>query len=309
METYTLKRSHPRFPAVFEKITSAVSSGMTDEEIESKILPSLPALISPGIGIEKWTKGKFEYKNRQIYFKGEVIDSRLHNRLLAMAEEGKDPTPWFKFWEKLSENPSYRSVHQLHGFMENANIAVSANGDVLGYKAIRKDNWCDFHSNQYKNTVGSVHKLDRNKVSDDPEVACHEGFHVGSLQYAQSFNAGHNQLIIICAIHPKNVVCVPKDANQGKMRTCEYKVIGVYGQPLSDTIEEEISSDDVENKQGEIFEKNKAPAENIEIPAEYENWRSLNLDNLRKFASRTLKIVGASRMTRMDLEARIESIL
>ena len=50
--------------------------------------------------------------------------------------------------------------------------------------------------------------------------------HVGALAYAITFCSGGGSRIVICEVDPENVVCVPYDCSQQKMRVCEYKVIG-----------------------------------------------------------------------------------
>jgi len=65
-------------------------------------------------------------------------------------------------------------------------------------------------------------------------VACHEGYHVGALSYAQGFGHGGRRIVIV-RVGPENVVCVPYDSSEQKMRVCEYTVVGNYGSRLSST--------------------------------------------------------------------------
>jgi hypothetical protein len=64
----------------------------------------------------------------------------------------------------------------------------------------------------------------RNQVEDDENVTCAKGLHVCSKEYLPHFGG---QNIVACEVDPKDVVSVPLDYNNSKMRVCEYKVVGV----------------------------------------------------------------------------------
>ena len=101
----------------------------------------------------------------------------------------------------------------------------------LAYKGVTS-NMTDAHTGTVDNSIGVTNELPRNKISDDPNKDCHFGFHVGALDYAKTFS----NRVIICKVDPADVVCVPYDCSQQKMRVCKYKVIGHWnGQPMSST--------------------------------------------------------------------------
>jgi len=201
--------------------------------IESEDWDTVPGYLTAGKGIEAWSGDAFKVGPTDVTYEGEKLPPALATRIINMAGKGEDPKPLFRFWEKLSRNPSYRSVEQLWGFLEHRGIPITEDGNFLAYKAVR-DNYLDCHSGTVDNSIGSVHRMRRNRISDDPKVACHVGFHVGALRYAQNFG-GHSRRIIICEVDPKDVVCVPYDSSQEKMRVCRYKVIGNHGTRLSST--------------------------------------------------------------------------
>lgn len=190
---------------------------------------NLPSLLSVGLTIERWLKGKGDFKVRDnlITYKGEPVDGQLNERMLRMAKEGADPSGWLKFWERLQANPSYRSVHQLYAFLAHEGIPVDEeDGFILAYKSVTSD-YKDFHTRTFDNRPGVTNEMPRNKISDDPKVACHEGFHVGALKYAQGFG-DNGKRIVICKVDPADVVCVPYDCSAMKVRVCKYTVIGNF---------------------------------------------------------------------------------
>ena len=185
--------------------------------------------------LREWLSGtRFHQEDDRLYFdKVEVPDS-LVRRIKAMAGNGEDPTILFNFYERLAENPSFRSVNQLFGFLQHQGIPLTPDGHFLAYKSV-DSNYKDHHSGLFDNRPGTRNFMPRNQISDDPKVACDEGFHVGALSYAQTFG-GSNTRIVICKVDPKDVVCVPYDESERKVRVCDYTVVGNEGAPLPSTV-------------------------------------------------------------------------
>jgi hypothetical protein len=201
------------------------------EALLSENWNEVPKHLTIGKSIEEWAKGEFKVEGGIIKYKGEEIPYNLSRRIFAMAQGGDDPTPVFKFWERLQKNPSARSVAQLWDFLQHTNIPLTTNGTFYAYKGV-KSNYKDAHSGTVDNSPGAINRMPRNKISDDPRVECHFGFHVGALGYARGFS----ELVVVCEVDPEHVVCVPYDQNSQKMRVCEYKVVGNYGGPLPSVI-------------------------------------------------------------------------
>lgn len=282
----------------------------------------VPKNLTVAKSIESWAKGKFTVKGETIYFDGADLPSAINSRITAMVRNGEDPTPVFNFWERLQKNPSFRSVKQLWGFLEHQNIPLTPEGCFLAYKSVRQD-YKDHHSNTFVNTPGSVHEMPRNQISDDPDLACHDGFHVGAVEYARTFGTGGR--MVICKVDPEHVVCVPKDASQRKMRVCKYEVIGNYGTDLPSTSFKEESYDHVEDEEDEgeddDYEDGSEASEPESVGGQetsvaisssekrvpkkgfskldklgYSELLEQPLDVLRKYATKALEIVGASKI-------------
>lgn len=185
--------------------------------------------------LQEWAKGKFTLEGETFFYNGEKIQPAMNERIRAMAAAGEDPARLFRFYERLQKNPSFRSVQQLWGFLQHQGIPLTEDGRFLAYKSVRAVSFLDHHSGTVENKPGAKPEMDRNKISDDPSLACHDGYHVGALSYAQSFGSGPS-VIVICMIDPENVVCIPYDSSQRKMRICKYEVIGIHnGELLSST--------------------------------------------------------------------------
>lgn len=234
-KSYSVQRDAANFP----KLREALLSEQWDE---------VPKHLTIGKSLAEWARGEFVVEGNSIRYRDDELPHDLNGRIIDMANRGEDPTPLFKFWERLQKNPSMRSVEQLWAFLQHTNIPLTTNGTFYAYKGVRSD-YKDAHSGKIDNSPGAINRMPRNKISDDPNVECHFGFHVGALSYARNFS----QQVVICEVDPEYVVCVPYDHRAQKMRVCEYKVVGNYGSALPslviipDTEVKEFVDSDVED--------------------------------------------------------------
>jgi len=81
--------------------------------------------------------------------------------------------------------------------------------------------------------VGEPITMPREECDSDPEVTCSAGLHVGSMEYVHDFGYGGG-VILEVLVSPRNVVAVPTDYNNTKMRTCEYYPIAITNGENSD---------------------------------------------------------------------------
>ncbi len=252
--------------------------------------------------LSEWAQGDFIFNelDGKFYYGDVALPDNLNEKIAQMATEGQDPTMLFNFWVRLKKNPSWRSVQQLFGFLNHDNIPLTKDGCFLAYKSVRGD-WKDMHSGVWDNKPGTVNKMPRNEISDDPNHACHVGFHVGALDYARSFGGSR---IVVCKVDPEHVVCVPFDASHQKMRVCEYKVVAEYsGQPLSSTV-----FDDFEEPESVTTEPLKERTPEVKLTkkasgrfAKYDKMTGAELltrsiDELRQYAGKGLQMAGASKI-------------
>lgn len=196
----------------------------------------VPGHLTISTSLTTWAKGRFSVNAAMdtVSFDGSPLPKEINSRIISMSAAGKNPTALFLFYERLQRNPSMRSVEQLYAFLKHSGIPLTTDGCFLAYKGVKND-FTDAHTGKVDNRPGTVNKMSRNKISDDPREACHFGFHVGALQYA----GGFSQRVVICKVDPEHVVCVPYDSSNQKMRVCEYKVIGNHGEALPDDIFDE----------------------------------------------------------------------
>lgn len=160
-------------------------------------------------------------KNDEVMFNGEVMHNSLCTRLIEMFYEGFDINPMLLFLSNMMENPSYTAIEGLYRFLENNKLPLTPDGKFLAYKRVNA-NLTDVHTGKIDNSVGQHVSMPRNRVEDNPDVSCSEGLHVCSLGYLRSFSG---KRLIACKVNPRDVVSVPRDYGDSKMRVCAYDVV------------------------------------------------------------------------------------
>jgi len=280
------------------------------EALLAEAWEKVPGLLTVKKSVETWGNGRFKVQGDRMTFDGQDLPPDLNTRIMAMVRQGEDPRAFFRFWERLQENPSFRSVQQLWPFLSHEGIPLTPDGCFLAYKSVRTD-YMDHHSGKFENKPGSVHSMPRNMISDDPRTPCHEGFHVGALAYAETFGSTDKR-IVVCKVDPKDVVCVPYDSSQRKMRVARYMVIGNHGTKLPDhLLDEEVDGTSVTDAAKKATERARAtkpsPVRKAQKSARPSGFKKLDqmdiaqlmeqpIMALRVYASKGLDIVGASKI-------------
>ncbi len=254
--TYKLVRDANRvetvvafFPGEVESIRSADSNHPHWDAILDGLDSGDPTVYSL---FDVWggIKAKFQslsdrvdYDGENIRFDGDVINDVLANQIQRFLEAGEsDWEPLVKFWEKVAQNPSEHSKENLYRWLRTHEFAITMEGDILGYKGVRVspgtlDNYQSIHAGpaivdgvavngHVPNQPGSVITMPRADVTADPRVGCHVGLHVGTWDYASSFGP----VVLEVHVNPRDVVSVPTDCSDAKMRVSKYTVVKVRGE-------------------------------------------------------------------------------
>ena len=206
-----------------DKIIAALKDNKYDE---------IPAMVSNAKRIENMSGGRATVKDGEVLMDGEVVGSVLTRKIKEFADAGLPYEPLVKFQEKLNKNPSKRSVEQLYAFLDKNNHPITEDGDFIAYKRIRP-NYKDIHSGTMDNFPGLTVNMAREEVDDDPNRTCSKGLHCGSFEYCRDHFGGPGDIMVEVKVNPQNVVSVPIDYNNAKMRVCEYRVIGIIDNELS----------------------------------------------------------------------------
>jgi|GEM_PF-7090331 len=179
-------------------------------------------LLDVSSTVSSQSGGRIAVKDSVALIDGKALPRSLSKRILAIVAEGLSTDALVKFWDSLQRNPSYRSVQQLHAFLEANNHPLTSDGCFIAYRKVR-DDWKDLHSGTMDNSIGKVVEMPRNEVNEDPQVACSNGLHVANYKYATEFY-GNGRLLSV-KVNPADVVAVPVDYSGAKMRVCKFEVL------------------------------------------------------------------------------------
>ena len=186
------------------------------------------------------------YNGGVVKYRGMPMRGYAVEKLVNLIHTNEDARPLAMFLDRLQENPSRQTVEDLYSFLEYGKIPITERGTFLAYKAVRSD-WKDIHSGTFDNSIGAVLSMPRNMVDDRRERTCSNGFHVCSFEYLPHF-AHADGHVVICEVDPADVVSIPADYNNTKMRVSSYKVIGeiegYYGDRKNILSEQEIWGED-----------------------------------------------------------------
>jgi len=222
----TIANSHPRFKEIFEKIQA---DEVTIAEVRS-MMDFKEQLNFEADGIQV----RVENDKFIVIVDGQErhnVPQGIKKRVIETLKAGTDVANFnlniiSKFLVRLYKNPSFQVVDQLYRFITANDLPLTQDGTFLAYKKIGFD-YKDLYTGTMDNSVGKTLEMIRSEVRDDPNVTCAEGLHVASKSYLEHYGSNDNTVsrIVIVEVDPVDVVSVPTDYNNAKMRVCKYKVV------------------------------------------------------------------------------------
>lgn len=185
--------------------------------------------------------GALTYEEGVIFYNGVPLYNYASETLLKFLGMGHDVGALAAFIDKQQRNPDPTVHEELYKFLEYGKIPLTPDGDFLTYKAVRAD-YRDINSGTFDNSVGAKPRLpNREAVNPDRRQTCSYGLHVCSFGYLPHFAhaSGH---VMVCKVNPFDVVAIPADYNNTKMRVIGYEVVGEvtsYYQRSEDVLSQE----------------------------------------------------------------------
>lgn len=224
-QTHTIDKSDQRYSQII----------LAAKEKRKHDIPGI--IASPIEQIAAKSDGKIEAENGVLRVEIDgvkrAVPTRLASRILEHQQDDLPTEGLIAFAKNLLLNPSYHSVQQLFDFLEKNKHPITDDGRFIAYKKVGRD-YMDLHSHKFDNHPGQTPKMPRNEVNEDPEQTCSNGLHVANWDYAKNCYGGPTDPMLEVLVNPKDVVAVPNDYNQAKMRVCEYHVIGEVDLPTTE---------------------------------------------------------------------------
>lgn len=208
--TYNLQSDHVNYHKIVERLANKDYNGLED-------------LINVSKAVESFGEGKLVVKGGVVYYNGKQLHGCITGSILGLIKDGFSVEPIVNFLDNLSKNPSFRAQNELYSFLEYGKLPITEDGCFLTYKKINK-NWKDIHSGKFDNSIGAVCEMPRHEVDDNSNNTCSSGLHVCSYEYTKSFG-GSDSRLVLCKVNPADVVSIPVDYNNTKMRCCKYQVV------------------------------------------------------------------------------------
>jgi hypothetical protein len=207
------------------------------EAIKANDWQTVQDIIEPKKMVLNYGKGNVSIQGEKLFWKGEELHNAIATRMIQMLQDDFPIEPLVLFMENLMNNPSYRAVKELYGFLEKNNLPITPDGCFLAYKKVR-DDYLDCYSGKMDNSVGKIVSMERNQVNDDKNQTCSSGLHFCSEGYLRHFGGDR---IMILKINPRDVVSIPTDYDDSKGRACMYEVVGEVG-VSSESLEETFTA-------------------------------------------------------------------
>lgn len=220
----------------------ARTDGLADrliKAVKEQRLDEIPKLVSASKRIEAFSHGKFVVQDGKILINGVEAPPVLGNKIVRFSSEGLPYQPLVKFAEKLQQNPSFRAVQELFQFLEKNDHPITENGNFIAYKRV-KENFKDIYTGTMDNSIGTVVTMPRNQVNEDSMQTCSHGLHVANWDYAHTqFGSEQRETDIMLEVEvdPSDVVAIPADYDQSKMRVCKYVVLNVIDREHSSDVQ------------------------------------------------------------------------
>lgn len=184
---------------------------------------SIAGLLDVAGSITTFGRGEVVVEDGVVTYKGTPTHGTITDRILAMMDEGLAVDSMLAFLENLMDNPSYRAVQELYGFLEVNDLPFTEDGCFLAYKMVRND-FSDHRTGKFDYSVGAPPAtMPRNEVNEDPNQTCSAGLHVCAQSYLGMYGGGGRTILV--KVNPADVVAVPTDYDNAKMRVCKHETV------------------------------------------------------------------------------------
>lgn len=230
-------------------------------------------------------------KYGKVYLDNDPVDGgALQDQIVKFVQDGQDFGPLVAFYERLVTNPLGDVREAMFEFIEaqskSGSFTITPEGKVLGYKAVhaQEPEWREgvdevlvpsrrgegfvngrdvSHDEFIEQVPGDVVEMARSRVLHEPSQACGDGLHIGTWAYASSFLYGETKRVMLVEFDPRDVVSVPLNYSEGKIRVCRYKVIDVVTEPVNESVfsaEEPPQSEEPKDPRiGTVFKSGMGP--------------------------------------------------
>lgn len=210
----------------------------------------------------------FTMEGSQIFVDGQPLHAELNQHILNLLEE-RDERGWIafsKFVDKLYRNVDPYVQDQFfpwlkYQFENSGHLSLDEDGDLIAYKGVSKsgegigyslhsgyalvkdgDQVTEYKHDRIPNKIGTEVFMPRAMVAFDPNEPCSYGLHVSNKSYAD----GYGNCTLMVKVDVSDIVSVPVDSYNQKVRASKYKILKEVEQEYSRSTyyDEDVIEDD-----------------------------------------------------------------
>ncbi len=210
---------------------------------EAQVLELFDAGVAINARFNKVSE-RVSIRNGFVFFDNMKQNSVLSSAILTFFASGQeDFMALVNFMEKIEMNPNPHSREHLFRWLKVGRFGITPEGDIIAYKAVNRATGMNaMDASQFEsihngpaivdgypvngkvpNKPGTIIEMARDDVTFDPSITCSQGLHVADWSYAKEQMSGTYMLRVL--VNPRDVVSVPNDHYDKKMRVCRYKVL------------------------------------------------------------------------------------
>jgi hypothetical protein len=154
------------------------------------------------------------------------VDPLVRDYLDDFMKKGLSLKPLVFLAENIKKAKSQFVRDQMVRFLRAGKFQITEDGCFIAFKGVSivGGKLVDKHSGTFSNEVGVSPRMDYDKVDDNPHETCSRGLHVGSWGYMGHYSSSTDSILAV-KVNPADVVSVPYEYQDQKMRTCGYTVM------------------------------------------------------------------------------------
>jgi hypothetical protein len=233
-----IPESHLNFVKIRDALVRSLTDGAGYVATEEDLYAWADAAATVADTLNRLSE-RVTIKGDTIFFDGDPMENRLTRHIVAMIRAGDDNyTGFVAFLENVQRNPSKASRKGLFKFLDKHDLVITEDGYFIGYKGVRDDGTSstagqeevtvtladgtmEVHKGHIPYPVGATIEMPRSLVDPDRDTACSVGLHIGNYRYA----TGWATRLLTVKVHPGDVVAVPSDSDDEKIRAHRLTVL------------------------------------------------------------------------------------
>lgn len=225
--THHIPHGHPRFATLVVLVRAIETARRAGNEAAVQAGTVLLGQVSGVVPVaadraQTFRIGATEVRDNAVTHEGERLGGALAERIVWGMREGMDTPRMLTFVERLMANPSARVVGELYDYVERSGLAIDDEGRIIGYTIVGQDFRRPKSEAEHK--PGMTVTVRRNRVKDDPALACDIGLTFGRYPHYEAAQSGGK--LIAVRVDPADVVAVPPLTTE-PARACRYEVLSV----------------------------------------------------------------------------------